>query len=77
MFSSLHLFDYHRVGRYRDEHPNYGRICRNSLHLALHGASYDPHRDIWNAPVPQRDRDRLEALKAKNKGGGKPQKEKP
>jgi hypothetical protein len=74
VFNSLRLFDYHRVGKYRDQHPDYGRVCRNSLHLALHGASYDPHKGIWTAPVSQRDRERLTALRAKNKGGGKPQK---
>jgi hypothetical protein len=65
MFSSLHLFDYHRVGKFKDEHPNYGRICRNSLHLALHGASYDPHQGIWNAPVSKKDRERLTTLRTK------------
>jgi hypothetical protein len=54
IFSGLGLYDWHRVGKLRDLHPHYGRVCRNSLHLALHGCTYDVKRGVWKAPLDEK-----------------------
>lgn len=50
-FGGVSLFDKHRVGRSRDIHPHYGRVCRSSFHLALMGAV---SRDgVWREPMSE------------------------
>ena len=50
-FRGLTLFDWHRTGSFRDEHPAYGRVCRNAFHLALHGAV--TRNGVWTVPMPE------------------------
>lgn len=51
VFGSEQLFMWHRVGKLKDSHPHYGRLCRNSLHLALHGAVF--RAGVWRTPMSQ------------------------
>jgi hypothetical protein len=51
-FAGLTLFDSHRVGRFKNRHPDYGRICQNSYHLAVRG--WRLKHGVWHGPpIPE------------------------
>lgn len=49
-FKSAHAFDAHRVGKYKDEHPHYGRSCLSASEMRDKG--FEPNEDgAWRVPM--------------------------
>ena len=51
-FSSLTLFDEHRVGKFTDEHPLYGRSCLSDKELEDRGHSL--YEGVWTTLSAER-----------------------
>lgn len=47
-FSGTRTFDEHRVGKYIDIHPHYGRRCLTAEELLAKGLSYN--NNVWSRP---------------------------
>ena len=62
-FSSLVLFDWHRTGDYTNEHPHYGRSCRDDQQLLNRGAKNV--NGVWKMPMTESQAASLETLKAR------------
>lgn len=59
-FGSLQGFDAHRAGKYTDEHPHYGRRCREASELESRGYRAS-ERGVWSKPMADEARERLRA----------------
>lgn len=48
-FGGITGFDDHRVGAFKDDHPDYGRSCRSAFRLVLMG--YALKNGVWKQPM--------------------------
>lgn len=44
LFASIDGFDFHRTGKYTDEHPKYGRSCKEAKKLERR---YELRNGVW------------------------------
>jgi hypothetical protein len=64
IFGGLTGFEAHRVGKYLDRHPDYGRRCLTPDEFRAKGYAQDV-RGVWREPASDEDREVLAKLRSR------------